>query len=77
MGDIDQLPVEIIKLIILNLVITDKKYDNIIKKAFIKYKPKKLKKIFLIPVWYKIKSNSDLVSITQYLKKKLGKKNSR
>ena len=74
MGDIDQLPVEIIKLIILNLVITDKKYDKIIKKAFTKYKPNKLKKIYLIPVWYKIKSNSDLISITQYLKKNWEKK---
>lgn len=74
MGDIDQLSVEIIKLVILNLVITDKKYDNIIKKAFIKYKPNKLKKIFLIPVWYKIKSNSDMLVVMQYLKQNWEKK---
>ena len=68
MGDIDQLPIPILKLIILNKVIDNNNYDTIIKKAFQNFKVSKLDKIFLIPVWYKIKENTDLIKIKEYLK---------
>lgn len=67
MGDIDQLPIPILKLIILNKVIDNDNYDKIIKNAFHKFKSNKLNKIYLIPVWYKIKPNTDLTEIKEYL----------
>ena len=66
MGDMDQLPVSILKLVILNLVIDNENYDLIIKQAF--ERNNTLQKIFLIPVWYKLKKNSNIDELVLYLK---------
>jgi len=68
MGDIDQLPISILKLIILNLVVDSDNYDSIIKQAF--KRNNSLEKIFLIPVWYKIKENANIDKLILYLKTK-------
>ena len=68
MGDIDQLPSNILKLIILNLVIDDDKYDNILKNAFLRNNL--TEKIYLIPVWYKIKNNESIDELIIYVKDK-------
>ena len=68
MGDMDQLPVNILKLTILNLVIDNQNYDKIIENAFIRNS--KLDKIYLIPVWYKLKEDTDKELLINYVKNK-------
>ena len=67
MGDIDQLPYDIVYASVANTVKSHHKYDKCIKKLFNNLIHNKYDTLYLVPVWQQVSAQLDLNEIYMYL----------